>query len=69
MNRRSKGEHFYLSTSLNNPLSISVLQVLVLLVVISEPLESKHDFPLDNDGGDEAAIVSSHVSETPLQAR
>ena len=41
----------------------------MLLVVVSEPLDSKHDFPLDNDGGDEAAIVSSHVSETPIQAR
>ena len=46
-----------------------MLQVLVLLVVVSEPLDSKHDFPLEDEGGDEADIVSSHVNETPLQAR
>ena len=48
---------------------LSVLQVLVLLVVVSEPLDSKQDFLLEDDKGDEAAVVSSHVTETPLQAR
>ena len=51
------------------PDPLSVLQVLVLLVVVSEPLDSKQDFPLEDDKGDEAAVVSSHVNETPLQAR
>ena len=68
MNRRYKGEHF--ST---HPASfitlVLVLQVLVLLVVVSEPLDSRQDFPLDDDKGHEAAVVSSHVNETPLQAR
>ena len=48
---------------------VILLQVLLLLVVVSEPLDSKQDFPLEDDEGDEAAVVSSHVNETPLQAR
>ena len=67
MNRRSKGEHF--STYPFFIIMLSVLQVLVLLVVASEPLDSRQDFPLKDDKGDEAAVVSSHVNETPLQAR
>ena len=43
--------------------------MLVLLVIASEPLDSRQDFPLEDDNGDEAAVVSSHVNETPLQAR
>ena len=43
--------------------------MLVLLVVVSEPLDSRQDYPLEDDKGDEAAVVSSHVNETPLQAR
>ena len=68
MIRRSKGISNIEQSILFIIHPLSVLQVLVLLVVVSEPLVSDQDFSLEDEEED-AVVVSSHVHETPLQAR